>query len=170
MPNATTDGERAYRHTQFGWVIAAGTAVGLMLATGLLLILSGATLQAAWWLVVALYAVLAAAFLLFSTLTVVVTDREVRVRFGIGLIGRAIDLRDIVRCEVVRTRIWWGWGLHWTPSGWLYNVAGRHAVRLELARERPVMIGSDEAEALKQAIDVRQVARDEMRQRRANGH
>ncbi|MEP7183794.1 MAG: hypothetical protein ABI886_16565 [Betaproteobacteria bacterium] len=149
-----------YKHTQFGWVVAAGTAVGMVLATGMLLWLSAATLKAAWWLVAALYAVLAAAFLLFATLTVEVTEREIRARFGVGLFGRTIPLADVRRSEIVRTRIWWGWGLHWTPGGWLYNVAGRQAVRLDLVRQRPVMIGSDDADGLKRAIDARLAGRE----------
>jgi hypothetical protein len=45
--------------------------------------------------------------------------------------------------------------MHWTPSGWLYNVSGRVAVRLEMISQRPVMFGSDEAERRKAAIDAR---------------
>jgi len=93
-----------------------------------------------------------------ATLTVEVDAREVRARFGIGLFRKSVPLADIRRCDVIRTRIWWGWGLHWTPSGWLYNVSGREAVRIELASERPLIIGSDEAPALKQAIDARRPA------------
>jgi hypothetical protein len=147
-----------YRHTQFGKVVAAGTAVGLVAAVLMTLSLSPATLAAAKWSVVALYAIIAAAFALFSTLTVEVDAREIRVRFGIGLFRKTVALADIRRCEVLRTKIWWGWGLHWTPSGWLYNVSGREAVRLEFASERPLMIGSDEAQALKAAIDARRPA------------
>lgn len=148
----------AYRHTQFGKVIAAATALGLAAAALVTLSLSPATLAAAWWLVGALFAIIAAAFLLLGTLTVEVDAREVRVRFGIGFFRKSVPLADIRRCEVIRTRVWWGWGLHWTPAGWLYNVSGREAVRLELASERAVMIGSDEAPALKQAIDARRPA------------
>ena len=144
-----------YRHTQFGTVVAAGTALGLAVAVATTLMLSAATLAAAWWLVVALFAIIIAAFCLFATLTVEVDDREVRVRFGIGLFRKTVPVADILRCELVRTRIRWGWGLHWTPSGWLYNVSGRDAVRLEIARDRAVIIGSDEAPALKRAIDAR---------------
>jgi len=147
-----------YRHTQFGKVVAAGTAVGLVAAVLMTLSLSPATLAAAKWSVVALYAIIAAAFALFSTLTVEVDAREIRVRFGVGLFRKTVALADIRRCEVLRTKIWWGWGLHWTPSGWLYNVSGREAVRLEFASERPLMIGSDEAQALKAAIDARRPA------------
>jgi len=156
-------GSPAYKHTQFGSVIAAGTAAGLVLATAMLVSLSPSTLKAAWWLVVALYGVLGTAFVLFWKLTVEVDEREVRFRFGIGVIGRAVRIADIVRCDLVRTRIWWGWGLHWTPSGWLYNVAGRAAVRLEFARGRPVMIGSDDAETLKRVIDERMAGRAQSR-------
>jgi hypothetical protein len=122
--------EPHYRHTQFGWVIAA-----------------------ARWMIVALYGILAAALFVLGTLSVEVDADGVRLRFGIGLIRKAIPLAEIVRCDIVRTPTWWGWGMHWTPSGWLYNVSGREAVRLEMTSQRPVMIGSDEAERLKAAID-----------------
>lgn len=155
---ASTELREAYRHTQFGKVIAVGTALGLAAAALVTLSLSPATLEAAWGLVVALFAIIAAAFFLLATLTVEVDAREVRVRFGIGVFRKSVPLADIRRCDLVRTRIRWGWGLHWTPAGWLYNVSGREAVRLELARDKAVMIGSDEAPALKQAIDARRPA------------
>ena len=142
-----------YRHTQFGWAIAAGTVVGLALATLLTVSLSAGTIAAARWMVVALFGILAAAFVLLGTLTVEVDADGVRLRFGIGLIRRSVAIADIVRCDVVRTPVWWGWGLHWTPSGWLYNVSGRDAVRIEVRRERSVIVGSDDALALKRAID-----------------
>jgi hypothetical protein len=144
-----------YRHSQFGSVIAAGTVLGALMALGVTLSLSKQTLQQAWWLVVAMFAVLGAAWALFATLCVEVDAREVRVRFGVGLVRKTVPIADIVRADIVRTRIGWGWGLHWTPAGWLYNVSGRDAVRLELRRERAIMIGSDEADRLKAAIDAR---------------
>jgi hypothetical protein len=142
-----------YRHTQFGWVIAGGTVVGLAMATVLAVSLSAATIAATRWMIVALFGVLAAAFVLLGTLTVEVDGDGVRLRFGIGLVRRSVPAADIVRCEIVRTPVWWGWGLHWTPSGWLYNVSGREAVRIDVRRERAVIVGSDDAPALKQAID-----------------
>jgi hypothetical protein len=147
-----------YRHTQFGWAIVTGTVVGLAMATVLTVSLSAGTIAAAGWMVVALYATLVAALLLFITLTVEVDADHVRLRFGIGLIRKSVAIADIVRCDIVRTRVWWGWGLHWTQSGWLYNVSGRDAVRIEMRRERAVIIGSDDAPALKQAIDERRNA------------
>ena len=131
----------------------AGSLVGFGLALAVTLSLSAATLAAVPWLVVALFGLLALGLATYATLTVEVDSERIQARFGIGLIRKSIDLVDIVRCEVVRTPSWWGWGLHWTPSGWLYNVSGRAAVRLDMKSERAVMIGSDEAGLLKDAID-----------------
>jgi hypothetical protein len=142
-----------------GWSVVAGSAVGFALALLVTLSLSASTLAAAPWLVVALFGLLALGLLTYATLTVEVDADEVRARFGIGLIRKSIAVADITRCEIVRTPVWWGWGLHWTPSGWLYNVSGRAAVRLELKGQRPLMIGSDEAERLKAAIDARLAVR-----------
>ena len=137
----------------------AGTAVLLVLAVALALSLSPATRAAAPWMIYGLFAIIALTVVLFAALTVEVDATEIRVKFGIGLVGKTLSVVDVVRCERLRTRIWWGWGLHWTPSGWLYNVGGRDAVRVILAHERPVIIGSDEAELLKAAIDARIAAR-----------
>ena len=138
-----------------GWAVIVGSVVGLGLALLVTLSLSAATLAAVPWLVVALFGLLALGLLAYATLTVEVDAENVRVRFGIGLIRKSIPLSDIARCEIVRTPSSWGWGMHWTPSGWLYNVAGRVAVRLEMRSQRPLMIGTDEAERLKAAIDAR---------------
>ena len=144
-----------YHHVQTGWAVILGSVVGFGLALVVTLSLSASTLAAVPWLVFALFGLLALGLLTYATLTVIVDAEQVRVYFGIGLIRKSIALADIARCEVVRTPTWWGWGMHWTPSGWLYNVSGRAAVRLEMTSQRPVMIGSDEAERLKAAIDAR---------------
>jgi hypothetical protein len=142
-----------YHHVQMGWAVIIGSALGFALALLVTLSLSASTLAAVPWLVVALFGLLALGLLTYATLTVDVDAQRIQARFGIGLIRKSIPLADIARCEVVRTPTWWGWGMHWTPSGWLYNVSGRAAVRLEMTSQRPVMIGSDEAERLKAAID-----------------
>jgi hypothetical protein len=157
---ASTDASRLpYRHRQFGWLIAAAMAVALVLATALVRSLGAPTIAAAGWAIPALYALIVAGFALTGWLVVRVDADAVRVRFGVGLVRRRIDVADIVGCERVRTRLRWGWGLHWTPSGWLYNVSGRDAVRIELRGERAVMVGSDDAGGLLDAIEAARAAR-----------
>ena len=148
-----------YSHSQFGWPMAIGTGLGLGLATVVLLAVSKETRAAAPWTIVALYGTLGFAFAAFYRLRVTVDPERIRAVFGIGLIRKEIPLADVLAAHVVRTRVWWGYGIHWTPSGWLYNVAGRHAVRLGVRGGRAVMIDTDEPDALEAAIDARLAAR-----------
>jgi hypothetical protein len=159
----------AYRHTQFAWVLAGVLVPGVLAAIGLMVFLPEGAMRAPWWTPWLLVAVLAVGLLLFGWLTVEVDERRVHLRFGIGAFRRTVPLGDIRSCDRVRTRLHWGWGIRWTPAGWLYNVAGREAVRLELVRERPLIIGSDDADALKAAIDAR-IAAQAGRQPAAGGN
>jgi hypothetical protein len=52
----------------------------------------------------------------------------------------------------VRNKRWWGWGIHPTPRGWLYNVSGLAAVEVALRNGKTIRIGSEEAIALAQAL------------------
>ena len=157
MPSAARPGPR-YERTQFGTAMAVATLLGLVVAGWAIAIVSRATLQAVPWLPWALYGVLALAFLMFGWMRVVVDERAVRAIMGIGLVQKSVEVADIRRADVVRTRVWWGWGVHWTPAGWLYNVSGRRAVRLELASERPVMIGTGDPRGLHEAIEAARAA------------
>ena len=133
--------------------MAIGTAIGLAVAIAGLVLLSPQTLAAAPGLVAGLFALLLGGFALFWRLVVEVDERSIRAIFGVGLIRKEVAIADVRRADLIRTRVWWGYGIHWTPSGWLYNVAGRDAVRLEIAGERALIIGTDDPEALKAAID-----------------
>lgn len=153
MPQAAAPGVR-YERFQFGTLMAVGTIVGLALAAFVLsVVVSPATREAVPWAPWVLLVVLGGAFLLVGWMRVSVGDRVVRAVMGVGLLRRTVDVADIRKADVVRTRVWWGWGVHMTPAGWLYNVGGRWAVRLELASERALMIGSADPEGLHDAIE-----------------
>jgi hypothetical protein len=88
----------------------------------------------------------------FSSLTVTVTPASVTWKFGPGVFQKRLSVEDIHGARAVRNRWWYGWGIHLTPNGWLYNVGGLDAIELELADERKVRIGTDEPERLLAAI------------------
>jgi len=90
---------------------------------------------------------------LFSSLTVTVTDQELVFYFGPGFWTRRFALDDIVSAEVVRNSALYGWGIRYTPHGWLYNVSGLRAVEVTIRGEGQIRIGTDELEALKQALE-----------------
>lgn len=136
-----------YRHTQTGRALrwaTAPAAVGLFVAgyaagKGLLFFPLAAILGAVGWV--------------FSSLTVEATATELVWFFGPGLWRNSLARAEIVSATPVRNAWWWGWGVHLTPRGWLYNVAGLDAVEIALSSGRTLRIGSDEASALASALD-----------------
>ncbi|MFO1424355.1 MAG: hypothetical protein U1F70_12035 [Candidatus Competibacteraceae bacterium] len=58
-----------------------------------------------------------------------------RFRFGVGLIRKRIPLAQIVAVEPVRNSWRYGWSIHRTPRGGLYNVSGWEAVEITPLRE-----------------------------------
>ena len=135
-----------YRHTQPGVLVLA-----LM---GPVILLSLALSVATGWHPIAVGAVvvLLAVLFLFHSLTVEVTSRTVTLWFGPGLIRRSFPVRDIRGARSVKNRWYYGWGIRWTPHGWLYNVSGLDAVEIELGSGKSVRIGTDRPEELTTTI------------------
>ncbi len=72
--------------------------------------------------------------------------------FGIGLIKKKVPLAQIIACEPIRIRWRYGWGIHLTPYGWLYNVSGLDAVAITLRTGRKFALGTDDPHGLAAAI------------------
>jgi hypothetical protein len=89
---------------------------------------------------------------LFASLTVEVTETEVGLAFGPGLIRKRFLVSDVEDARVVTNPWYYGWGIHLTPHGWLFNVSGSQAVELDLKTKRKVRIGTDEPTRLLDAI------------------
>lgn len=136
-----------YRHRQVGTVmlVAFGTVAAVSLV--------GVVLQ---WGGLAWVAILVggvAAAIVFGTLTVEVADGRLMLWFGPGLIRRTFPLVQIQSVRPVRNRWYYGWGIRLVPGGWLFNVSGLNAVEITLASGRRYRIGTDEPQALNQAIE-----------------
>lgn len=99
------------------------------------------------------FLVMVAALFLFGSLTVVVRRDEVVAAFGPGWIHRRIPTASIVGARAVRNRWYYGWGVRWTPHGWMFNIDGLEAVELELDDGRRFRIGTDDVAGLVAAID-----------------
>ena len=139
-----------YRHTQFGWsLIAIVVGVGLLELT--VVALSTVSTMAIT-LAGAMAAIFAVLLVMFATLTVVVDDKALQLRFGVGLLRRVVPLGDVVAARAVRIPWWTGWGVRAVSHGWLYRVGGRDAVELELDNGRVVRVGSDEPATLLAAV------------------
>ncbi len=135
-----------YRHTQVGVV----TVISILAA---LAVITWIGFRGGWSPL--LFFALATTFgvgILFSSLTVEIGEDAVDCRFGPGLIRKRIAVQDIRGVEAVRNPWYYGWGIHYTPRGWLYNVSGLDAVELTLASGKVFRVGTDEPAALTAAL------------------
>ena len=142
----------AYRHRQTGWIMM----LPMLVVVGVLALLVVSIVPHGEWMeAIALISIPLVIILFFFSMSVEVNESRVVVRFGVGLFRKSIPLESIVRCESVRNPWWYGWGIHYTPRGWLYNISGFEAVALTLKDEKTLRIGSDEPDALCAAIRAR---------------
>ncbi len=142
-----------YRHTQPGYVSAVGFLLGFLGIGCAMAGVFGPT-DAPGWIFPVMGVVLLGAGLTFGALTVEVTGRALSFRFGLGLPRRTIELRTIRNARIVRNPWYYGWGIHLSPDGWVYNVSGTWAVRLELANGGRLRVGTDEPARLLAAIEL----------------
>lgn len=142
-----------YSHTQrsaaaiFLFSLAALVPIGLLLSGALSTADVGARITA---LAVAL--VMAISAFAFSSLTIAVRDGQLSWWFGPGIVKKTVPLSTIVSAEPTTTSLLNGRGIHFTGRGWLYNVAGRHAVLVTQQDGKRFLLGTDEPDSLAHVI------------------
>lgn len=142
----------AYHHTQTGWPVRISfgvTALGFLALTAVhpldrplpsALLVGGALAAAALGVT-------------WSRLTVCIEGERLRWAFGPGWPRYSLALQDIATVESTRTTFWHGWGIHRVRGGWIYNIAGRDALRITRRDGRQVLLGTDEPRRLKAALE-----------------
>jgi hypothetical protein len=133
-----------YEHTQIGHVIIWSVIAMLLVLNGGLIGQRALPLTASIILLVCL--------VLFYRLKITIDDKTLCASIGVGVVCKKVRLPEIVGCEPVRIRWWYGWGIHLTPNGWLYNVSGFDAVRITLRDGRTFALGTDDPGGLTDAI------------------
>jgi hypothetical protein len=133
-----------YQHTQ------RGTLMLVALIVGALVLAATAYLSPtpSRWLCLALACGLLILAWLFSSLTVIVGDNELRWYFGPGLWQYRMMLGEIRAVRVVRNSWTNGFGIRMGPGFRLYNVSGLDAVELQLNNGETRRIGTDDAPEL----------------------
>ncbi|MCD6390426.1 MAG: hypothetical protein J7L92_00265 [Dehalococcoidia bacterium] len=137
---------RHYEHTQVGYLIIVAL-VAAMVTIGIILATAGVH-----WIAIAVLVVLAIALVLFSNLTVVISEEELLVQFGPGVIRKRFKLNEIESCQAIKIPWYYGWGIRLTPQGMLFRVSGFHAVQIKLIRGKEYLIGTDVPQELEEAI------------------
>ena len=79
------------------------------------------------------------------------SDNKIRLILSIGLFRKTIMINDVQNMTIVSTS-WWYVNTRPTSSSMLYKVGGSEAVEVQLSERKRVQIGTDEPEALLNAI------------------
>lgn len=92
--------------------------------------------------------------LTFYGMTVIINEKQIIIKLGIGLFRKKIDLASVKSAKVITYPVYYGYGIRLIPNGTLFNVSGKHAVELKFKnRKRVLLIGTNDWENLKAAID-----------------
>ena len=137
---------REYEHTQVGYihVIAYSAVVLFLVGVNIFSEFEPFTLI--------LLIVMLLLLTVFSSLTVRVGGGVIAVQFGVGVIRKRIQLSDVESYAKVVNPWYYGWGIRYTPRGWLYNIYGRPAIELLMRNGKRCRIGTDDPDGLAQAL------------------
>jgi hypothetical protein len=140
-----------YKHTQTSLLIFAIIPLILLPLWVVLKVVprgGGAAGHAVFVPMLVTVGVVAIVCVLFSALTVTVDGGQLTWEFRFAVARHSVPVSGIKRVSVVRNPLIYGWGIHRTPFGWLYNVSGREAVQVEMRDGEMFRLGSDEPEVL----------------------
>ncbi len=136
-----------YEHTQVGYLIIIPIIVAMILI-GIILAYTAIN-----WIAIGVLVLVAVALVLFSSLTVVIREEELEVRFGPGIIRKRFRLDEIESVQTLKNPWYYGWGIRVTPHGLLFRVSGLYAVHIKLRTGKQYQIGTDVPRELEQAIN-----------------
>ncbi len=93
--------------------------------------------------------------LLFFRLTLTIDENIITASFGIGLIKKSIELKDlnIQETEEIKTPWYYGIGIRITPYGILYNTKPGMAIKLKYKNsEKAFLVGTENFEEIKKVL------------------
>jgi len=132
-----------YEHTQTGHVIIWSLLAIVLVANTRI---GGSSSHREVPLIVSI--ILLVTLVLFYKLRITIEGEILCASFGMGIIRKIVPIAEIAACEPIRIRWWYGWGIHLTRYGWLYNVSGLDAVAITLRNGRRFALGTDDPQGL----------------------
>jgi hypothetical protein len=138
-----------YSHTQTGKLLRFATLLPIPFLFGAAVFAHNTRVVA---VIGPLMVILAIIGLIFSSLRIEVDANTLTWSFGLGVWTKQIALEEIASVVPARNHWWYGFGIHRTPRGWLYNVSGLDAVEICLRDGRTLRLGTDEPGKLVSAL------------------
>lgn len=91
---------------------------------------------------------------MFYGMTIIVTDKHLLIKLGIGLYAKKIELSEILSVTEREYPFYCGYGIRIVSNGIMYNVSGRHAVEIKFRHKKNViLIGTNDWINLKAALE-----------------
>ena len=89
---------------------------------------------------------------LFHSLNIKVNNSEIKWSFGPGFWKKSVKLKAVNSVRVINTKWYYGLGIRYIPSGWLYTVSGTKAIQLELKDGSKINLGTNDPDNLVEVI------------------
>ena len=90
----------------------------------------------------------------FYSMTIIVTDKQIKIKLGVGFYTKKIDLSTIKSVNTLTYPFYCGFGIRIVSNGLLFNVSGRHAVEIKFKNKKNViLIGTNDWEKLQDIIE-----------------
>lgn len=141
-----------YKHTQVGYFMIVTLCIVTLFFVAITIVVGAMTQIPAfvWGVMIFVLFVLTS----FASLSVVVDEKNVLIKFGYGIFQKEFPLQDIVLARRVTNHWYYGWGIRvwFWPYMWIYNVSGFDAVELVMSNGKIYRIGTDDALNLETAI------------------
>ncbi len=135
-----------YKHTQYGKLLVivlllslAGISYAYYYQTGV------KPIPLPIFLIVSI--ILIVAILFFYKLTIQIDQEKITAIFGIGILKKSFDLKDIETIEKYKIPWYAGIGIRLTPKGWLWNVSYGDAVLIK-GKNNTFLVGTNEVDVV----------------------
>lgn len=142
-----------YKNFQFGWVIVVSFLILIIWITFAYINQWGNSPIDIYGYILFL-TIFGGLLLVFSGMTVIVTDKHLKIRFGIGLFSKKIELSSVKSVTIQKYPFYCGYGIRMLPNGILYNVSGKHAVEIKIkGKKNSILVGTNDWDNLKDVIE-----------------
>lgn len=146
-----------YKHTQIGYLMLIVTLAVLALFVWLYITASVETPSVNSGTNFAITSIMALIIFIlasFTTLTVLVDESNIKIKFGYGIFTKKFALDQIASVQVVKNHWYYGWGIRFWfwPKMWIYNVSGFDAVEIIMKNGKVYRIGTNDPKGLEVAI------------------
>jgi hypothetical protein len=140
-----------YKHTQIGYFLLTVYGAVIFIIISLFIFTDYKQLAIVGLIIILI------ALGVFAVMTVKVSDEKMKIQFGLGAIRKEFLIRDIESFREVKHPWYYGWGIRYTPRGWIFRVSGNSGIELQMKSGKLYQVGTDEpqklAEALNQALN-----------------